>query len=86
MLRDYSGWHWRNDNPARNLDPPVATRLAEVRAPTTVLVGERDLPYNVAVAETLAQGIPAARLVRVAGAGHMLGMESPAALAPVLAA
>ena len=85
MLRDYSGWHWRSDNPARNLEPPVAARLAEVAAPTTVVVGERDLPYNLAVAEALAQGIPDARLVRIAGAGHMIGMETPAALDAVLA-
>lgn len=49
--------------------PSVAARLGEVRCPTTVLVGERDLPF-LPTSEELARGIAGADLVRIPGAGH----------------
>jgi len=48
---------------------PITDRLGEIRCPTTVIVGERDLPF-VPMSEELARGIPGASLVTIAGAGH----------------
>jgi hypothetical protein len=42
MKSDYSGWHYVNADPCRNLDPPAIERLQEVNAPTLVIVGESD--------------------------------------------
>jgi len=52
-------------------------RLAEIAAPTRVLVGERDMPGFRAFAEEAAAGIPGARLEVVPGAGHLVPLERP---------
>ena len=54
---------------------PLHPRLAEVGAPTLVVVGAED-PAR-ARAEEVAAGIPGARLVAVAGAGHAPHLEQP---------
>jgi len=50
----------------------LASRLAHVRAPTLVLVGERDVVVAPAQAKLAAELIPGARLVVWQGAGHQL--------------
>ena len=59
--------------------PPASDRLASVRAPTLVIVGSRDVPEIQKIVEMLAAGIPGARRVVIAGAGHLVNMEKPAA-------
>ncbi len=73
-----SGWVWLNASPAKGIDPPARARLGEVRAPALVIVGERDLDDFQSIAGILADGIPNARKVTMAGAGHMSNMEEPA--------
>ena len=46
--------------------------------PTLVLVGELDAETPPAYAAALAAEIPAATLVTIAGAGHLLNAEAPA--------
>ena len=60
------------------LDPPAHTRLGEVRAPTLVLVGDRDIPDTQEIAQRLAGEIPGAQLVVISGAAHLLNLEQPA--------
>jgi 3-oxoadipate enol-lactonase len=78
ILADYSGWHWTNDNPAKNIDPPARARLSSLEVPTLVITGGRDLPYNEAVGDVLIGGIKGARALRVPTGGHMVPMENPA--------
>ena len=52
-------------------------RLAEVSAPTLVVVGELDLPDFQIIAELLAANIPGARSVLIPDAGHVCTMERP---------
>lgn len=66
-------------NPERPLDPPALGRLDDVRAPTLVLVGARDLPDTHAAADTLAARLPGAAKRVVPGAGHMLPFAAPEA-------
>jgi 3-oxoadipate enol-lactonase len=78
IVTDYSGWHFVHDNPTRNLTPPANERLAEIRVPTLVILGELDLPfYNHPLADRLEQGISNAQKVIMAGVGHMSNMEDP---------
>ncbi len=56
---------------------PLHTRLAEVRAPTLVIVGALD-PARPR-AELVAAGIPGSRLAIVKGAGHTPHLERPVA-------
>ncbi len=44
MFADYSGWHFVNDDPVSELDPPAIQRLNDISAPTLVILGEYDSP------------------------------------------
>lgn len=61
----------------RPLDPPAVGRLAEIAAPTLVIVGDLDQPDVVAAGNLLAAGIPGARLRVVAGTAHLPNLERP---------
>lgn len=52
-------------------------RLAEIEAPTLVVVGADDVVTPPARAEVLANGIPHAHLVTIAAAGHLANQEQP---------
>jgi 3-oxoadipate enol-lactonase len=52
-------------------------QLAQVTAPTLVMVGERDEATPPAMAQTLADGIPGARLEIIAKARHFSLIEAP---------
>jgi 3-oxoadipate enol-lactonase len=52
-------------------------RLAEITAPTLVLVGDLDLPEKVEQAAWLAEQIPNAQNAVIPGVAHMLNMEKP---------
>jgi 3-oxoadipate enol-lactonase len=59
-------------------DPPIAQRLAEIRAPALVLVGADDVPDVIRVAERLAEELPeAGPVVRIPGAAHLPALERP---------
>ncbi|MEO8299501.1 MAG: alpha/beta fold hydrolase [Burkholderiales bacterium] len=51
--------------------------LGGIRCPTLVLVGADDLATPPALAEEMASGIPAARLVQVPACGHLSTIEQP---------
>lgn len=57
--------------------PPAVDRLADVKAPTLVLVGDRDTPGNRQASELLAKQIPGASVRVVAGADHGLPVGWP---------
>ena len=77
MVGDYSGWHWVNDEPAAELDPPVTARLKQITAPTMVVVGERDIADFQTFARRMVDEIPEAELATIPNAGHMSNMEAP---------
>jgi len=56
----------------------VSGRLGEIKAPTLVLVGEKDKLTPVKYAQALVNGIPGATLAVAPGGGHMLNVENPA--------
>ena len=60
--------------------PPAEERLAEINAPTLVLIGELDLPPFQKHADLLAARIPGATKQEIEGSGHMSSMEQPAAV------
>ena len=61
----------------RRLTPPAAKRLAEIRVPTLVVVGDRDVPDMQKVADQLAAEVKGAQKVVVPGAGHIVSLEKP---------
>jgi 3-oxoadipate enol-lactonase len=54
------------------LTPPAVGRLGEIKAPTLVVVGDKDTPGNRQASDVLAKQIPGATLRVVAGADHAL--------------
>ena len=78
MVTDNGGiWrmqHW----PSGQMRPPAAERLAEVRVPTLLIVGDRDDRLMLETAAKTAEGIPGARLVTLSGTDHLPQMEKPA--------
>ncbi len=68
-------WTFRT-NPARPLTPPAIARLAEIRSPTLVILGDKDLPHIKEIADLLARGVGGARLVTIPGAGHIVNLDA----------
>jgi 3-oxoadipate enol-lactonase len=58
-------------------DPPIPARLAEIRVPTLLIVGDLDQPMTVESMALLGQGIPHAETVVIHGTGHLPSMERP---------
>jgi pimeloyl-ACP methyl ester carboxylesterase len=66
------------------LDPPVSTRLAAIGVPATVAYGDRDVEDFEQVARRLAAELPDATLHEIPGAGHLLALDQPAAVAQLV--
>jgi len=64
--------------------PDSTPTLATITCPTLVVVGEEDGLTPPAEAEKIAAGVRGARLARIAGAGHLANLESPAAFTAAL--
>jgi 3-oxoadipate enol-lactonase len=58
-------------------NPPAIQRLSEIRKPTLLIVGEKDVPDIQAVVKLLQTGIAGSRTEVIPGAGHMTNMEAP---------
>lgn len=52
-------------------------RLSEIKAPSLVIIGDRDLPVLLAIADTLATKISGAKKQVIADASHHPNMEKP---------
>lgn len=59
---------------------------AKIKAPTTLVLAERDLMTPLRNGKALAALIPGARIVTLAGAGHMLPVEKPDEVLKAIAA
>ncbi|MEV4192975.1 alpha/beta fold hydrolase [Streptomyces toxytricini] len=62
-------------------DAPAFDRLAEVRAPALLALGELDQAEVVRCNEEMAARIPGCRLVRLAGCDHYPSLRAPEAVA-----
>ena len=59
-------------------NPPAIKRLGEIRAPTLVIVGERDVPDIQQIVTLIGAGVRGARTQVVPGAAHLPNLEDPA--------
>jgi pimeloyl-ACP methyl ester carboxylesterase len=59
------------------LNPPAIGRLGEIRVPTLILIGDRDVSMMVTIADTLERGIGGARKVVFPGVAHLISLEEP---------
>jgi len=65
------------DGQPKDMDPPAVERLAEVRAPTLVMIGTVDEPGSIARGRFLAASVAGARLEEFEGVAHMIQLEAP---------
>jgi pimeloyl-ACP methyl ester carboxylesterase len=84
MVAGYPGQHWLGRDPHRPVQPPPIEALEDVATPALVAVGDRDVPGFREMSAVLARRIPGAEYRVVAGAGHMVNMEQPAAVNELL--
>jgi pimeloyl-ACP methyl ester carboxylesterase len=61
----------------RQLEPAAVKRLAELRVPTLIIIGDLDTPRTQAAADFLAEHIAGARKVVIPGTAHLPNMERP---------
>jgi 3-oxoadipate enol-lactonase len=83
MVAGYPGQHWLGQDPHLPVRRPLDL-LEAVAGPALVAVGERDVPGFREMSAVLARRIPGAAYHVVAGAGHMVNMEQPAAVSDLL--
>jgi pimeloyl-ACP methyl ester carboxylesterase len=78
----------RNDVPesAGEGDVDAWSRLEELRVPTTVIWGDRDVPFGIETCRAIAARVPGARTQVLAGAAHLPSLEQPAELAAAIQA
>jgi 3-oxoadipate enol-lactonase len=65
-------------HPEQQLTPPAIGRLGEIKAPTLVLIGDRDAPELLKLASKLAGEVAGARLEVIRDAAHLPNLEHPA--------
>jgi pimeloyl-ACP methyl ester carboxylesterase len=75
-VRGVRGWEIQQH--AVPLSPPAIGRLAEIQAPTLVIVGDLDMSDIHAIVELVMKDVPGARKAVIPGAAHMVNMEKPA--------
>jgi pimeloyl-ACP methyl ester carboxylesterase len=86
LMADYDFVHYRPGAPTEER-PAIADavgRLSAIRAPTLVVAGDRDQPWILENASTLAREIPGARRVTIAGAAHIVNLDRGAELVRLL--
>jgi pimeloyl-ACP methyl ester carboxylesterase len=65
--------------------PDRQSELANIRCPTLVVVGKEDKISPPAEMASITSAIPGARLIEIAGAGHLSNLENPEAFVAALA-
>jgi len=76
----------RNDVPDEEGEAGVDAwaRLEEIAMPTTVVWGDRDVPFGIETCEAVAARIPGARTLVLAGLAHLPSLEQPDAVAAAI--
>lgn len=59
------------------IEPPAIGRLAEIQAPTLVILGDKDAPDILEIGQLIYQQINRSKLITMANVGHTLMMEKP---------
>jgi 3-oxoadipate enol-lactonase len=83
IVRDQAGAFWAEELEVE--EPDAIPRLGEIRVPTLVVLGDRDLEVITEIGNLLASAIAGARLTTLAGADHILPLRVPDALHEALA-
>jgi pimeloyl-ACP methyl ester carboxylesterase len=71
--------HENLDNPLLETmpNPPAIDRLSQIKAPTLIIVGNRDVADIHEICGLLRARIPGAKEIVIEGSGHIVNMENP---------
>lgn len=69
---------WFDSTTENELDPPALGRLAEIKAPTLLVIGSRDEKVILRIADSLQAHLPNVKRETFVDAGHALNLERPA--------
>jgi 3-oxoadipate enol-lactonase len=75
VVREQAAAFWAEELEVE--EPSAVPRLGEIRAPTLVLLGDRDLDVITEIGKLLASTIPGARLTTLTGADHIVPLRVP---------
>jgi 3-oxoadipate enol-lactonase len=78
IVSGYSGWHFLHKNPLKPIQSSAIEHLSEIKVPTLVIVGEKEIADFLSISEILGQRIPNANKEVIKGVGHMSNMEDAA--------
>ncbi len=80
LWASYSGKDLLDPHPPSNKVPlPDIARLSTLRVPTLVIIGDHEMPFIAAAADTFANRIPNAKKVVIPNGGHALHLAQPTA-------
>ena len=77
IIESYPGTDLLNPAPPPVGRTPDVMRLKEIKVPTLVLIGAREVPYLRIVADALTYAIPGAKKVVIPNGGHLINMIEP---------
>lgn len=84
MQRTALGLQLREGAEPEDLEPPIGARLHTITAPTAIAVGDGDVADFERIAQRLRRELPHASLHEIAGAGHLLSLDRPEAVAELI--
>lgn len=78
QIENYSGWHWLNKDLHRTrLKPSTLKRLKEIKCPTQIIIGEKDLDYFHTISNLIQKELPLTAKHIIPNTGHMANLEQP---------
>jgi 3-oxoadipate enol-lactonase len=77
MIRDNSSIFRMRFWPIEKMDPPAYQRLKGIHTPAQVIVGDKDTPLILEMADSTSTGISGAKKAIIPGADHLPQMEFP---------
>ncbi|RLA52392.1 MAG: hypothetical protein DRQ98_10225 [Gammaproteobacteria bacterium] len=77
MINDYDGWHWQNRDPEVWPEVMPAERLAEITAPTLIIIGDQEIEGLRRIGAFMADKILDATTMTISDAGHIVNLEQP---------
>jgi 3-oxoadipate enol-lactonase len=77
IFSSYTAWHFMNQDPVIENDPPASQRLEQLQMRTLILVGELEPPDFHAISNLLSEKIPNVQKIIFNDIGHVLPMEAP---------
>jgi pimeloyl-ACP methyl ester carboxylesterase len=75
--KDYSFWHYINEDPAIGLRPSAALQLGKISVPTLIVTAEYDIPSCIEIAELMERDIPNSQKAVFKNASHFMNIDEP---------